>query len=122
MVPGLSAELQHRVFAAASAFADLPQTVKDRYLMEVSPQFRGYSRAGRTEDFHFGPESVVESGEEPLWQRMQRGPNVWPDEVPEFRAAISELHERLGLLALELGHSTSRVSVFSLFSMFFDRI
>eukprot|EP01062_Namystynia_karyoxenos_P078925 TRINITY_DN8205_c0_g1_i1.p1 TRINITY_DN8205_c0_g1~~TRINITY_DN8205_c0_g1_i1.p1 ORF type:complete len:397 (+),score=138.29 TRINITY_DN8205_c0_g1_i1:79-1191(+) len=116
-VPGLEADFQQKCFAQAHAFFKLPQEVKDRVSVVNSPHFRGYSTHRSAENkkrvviaseaFQFGLEQPPIRGDSlPVWQRILRGPNQWPDPalLPEFRSTIEELHRRYFALSRRLGH------------------
>ena len=113
------------VFAAAEAFFALPQSARDAIDIHRSPNFRGYVPAGfkgagvplrKLEAFQImldlGPDDAdVKAGS------AMHGPNVWPDEAPDFSAAsfrsavesyqweVARLSERLlSVFALALDH------------------
>jgi isopenicillin N synthase-like dioxygenase len=81
----------------------------------LSPHFRGYTRLGHEitagrpdarEQLDFGPE------QEPLprtaWDEpfdLLRGPNQWPDALPELRSAVLAWTALLGRVGTELTHA-----------------
>lgn len=109
--PGFDAAFQERAFAAAQKLFDSPQELKERCDMALSPHYRGYSNfsgSGKNETaseaFQFGREEPSDTDPAiPIWHRMRRGPNLWP-EVPGFRETITELWDRYHPVCRELGH------------------
>jgi isopenicillin N synthase-like dioxygenase len=106
---GVPDELVHRTRSVAEAFFALPE--EERLAIENvhSPQFRGYTRLG-TEHTNGRADlrDQVDIGREqpapeigpgdPAWLRL-RGPNLWPESLPEFRTTVSEYNaavERAG--------------------------
>lgn len=112
-VPGFEADFQRSCFKEAHRFFALPDDVKNRYSINLSPQLRGWSKffpetSGRvsiaTEAFQLGPEKVSPPPSAPIHHRMLRGANLWPtEEVPELERNISTLHTRYIGLARDLG-------------------
>lgn len=110
-VPGFDAAFQDRAFAAAHAFFDNPAEVKEACDMVHSPHYRGYTNfrtSGKaelvSEAYQMGPEEPsVTDPSIPIWNRMRRGPNLWP-ELPGFRETISEVWDRYLPVSRELGH------------------
>jgi isopenicillin N synthase-like dioxygenase len=96
---GVSRAAEQRLFELARRFFELPLDRKLRIENIHSAQFRGYTRVGheqtagasdRREQLDIGRElPVLElKGEDPLYLRL-RGPNQWPPELPELKAAIA---------------------------------
>lgn len=94
---GIPAELIERAEAASRAFFALPDEVKRRYHLAGQGGARSYTPFGteRAKDaavqdlkefWHVG--RTLPPGD-PLEQYMQ--PNVWPEEVPDFRATFEAL-------------------------------
>jgi isopenicillin N synthase-like dioxygenase len=94
---GIPAELIERAEAASRAFFALPDDIKMRYHLAGQGGARGYTPFGteRAKDaavqdlkefWHVG--RTLPPGD-PLEQYMQ--PNVWPEEVPDFRATFEAL-------------------------------
>lgn len=111
---GIPAELADDIDAVARHFFALPDD--DRLQIENvrSPQFRGYTRFGheRTNgrvDFRdqidigreLPPPSLAP--DDPAWLRL-RGPNLWPDALPELRPIATAWMEHLEAL----GHTLLR--------------
>ncbi|MEM7357991.1 MAG: 2-oxoglutarate and iron-dependent oxygenase domain-containing protein [Pseudomonadota bacterium] len=95
-------------FQAAEAFFTLPLSAKQRYCQADNAFFRGYvpfgtekakdsPHADLKEFFHVGRESGVDNQPAP-----HLFPNVWPDEVPEFRRAFTSIYSALDKLALQI--------------------
>lgn len=95
---GISDDLVARAHAASVAFFALPEEVKRAYKIEGIAGARGYTPFGQEqakdaavfdlkEFWHVGRDLAVDH---PLAEFME--PNVWPSEVPEFEAALSELY------------------------------
>ena len=94
---GISDELTQRAYAAARALFHLPAATKARYHDPAKKGQRGYTGFGTEhakdslapdlkEFWQVGRPDTVH----PLW-----GPNVWPEEVPDFAPALLELYRRL---------------------------
>jgi isopenicillin N synthase-like dioxygenase len=114
-VDGLGAEFQRECFGVAHAFFELDAATKMRCSVDESPHFRGFAQGGglsrhMIEAYQIGldraPLAPHDDRSAPLWKRIYRGPNVWPDErdVPGFRATLERLHARYFALSRELGH------------------
>lgn len=116
--PGFSDEFQQRMFREVRAFFDAPLEVKMKAHISKSPYFRGYTepieatekRLAKIELFQYGFEKtpIAEPSDEsvPLYDRIFRGPNTWPetDDVPGFQPAIEELTVAYHKLMHEVGH------------------
>lgn len=104
-VPGLEQEFLDQVLAQSHAFFDLPQKLKDeKFSIYNNRHWRGYVKLGDEtthyntnyrENYDFGIELPAKDHTDdsiPLWQRMLRGPNIWPSEdvLPGFRATIEK--------------------------------
>ncbi len=120
---GISADRNNEMIEVARRFFALPENERHRMAIANSPHFRGYTvlgdevTAGRRDwrdQLDIGPEEpalTLGSGDPP-WLRL-RGPNQWPDSLPEMRpAVVSWMGEiqSLGLaiiraLAMGLGQS-----------------
>jgi isopenicillin N synthase-like dioxygenase len=102
---GVTDELTRRAYEVARAFFHLPGEVKNRYHDPAKLGQRGFTG--------FGTEHARDSQAPDLkefWQigrpdvpddhpvHRQFGPNIWPDEVPGFEAALVELYRRLDQL------------------------
>lgn len=114
---GMDPTLIDRGWALARQFFALPEAVKARYDARLNGGQRGYTAFGieiakgasendLKEFWHVGRD--LPQGD-PLAQTMP--PNVWPDELPEFRAVFGQLYaefdriggELLSAIALYLG-------------------
>jgi len=113
--PGFEADFQQRCFDISHAFFDLSVEQKEPYSVVHSPHFRGWAVGGGIskhilQAFQMGvderPWHDTFDHSRPLHERIQHGPNVWPDEalVPGFRAQLEELHARYLKLSRQLGH------------------
>jgi len=102
---GIGAREAHEVLDVGRRFFALPPDQRDAIDMIRSPYFRGYSQAGseRTqgradirEQLDVGPEDEphTASAGEPPYLRL-RGPNLWPDALPELRPSILAWMETL---------------------------
>lgn len=100
----IPAGLLRRAYELSRRLFDLPLDVKMRY-DSGSGGARGYTAFGREnaagnptpdlkEFWHVGPEPATGPGGPP--------PNVWPAELPGFKACFVELHARLTALGLDL--------------------
>jgi len=102
---GVPDELVARVRAVAEEFFALPEPERLAIENVHSPQFRGYTRLGNEhtnglrdlrDQVDIGrevPAPQIGPGD-PAWLRL-RGPNLWPEGLPAFRAAVSEYNEAL---------------------------
>ncbi len=102
---GIPEQLVDDVHAVARRFFAFPE--RDRLAIENvrSPQFRGYTRFGheRTngridlrDQVDIGrelPTSAI-GPDDPAWLRL-RGPNLWPDQLPEFRTLTTAWMDHL---------------------------
>jgi isopenicillin N synthase-like dioxygenase len=96
---GVETGLLRDVLTSAHQFFTLPERDKLAIEMLKSPHFRGYNRVGseRTrgmpdwrEQIDFGAErpAVPRDAGAPVWSRL-RGPNQWPEALPQLRAVVS---------------------------------
>jgi isopenicillin N synthase-like dioxygenase len=92
---GIPDQLAADMHAAARRFFALPEDERLAIENIRSPQFRGYTRFGHEhtngqvdlrDQVDIGRELPVPrlGPDDPAWLRL-RGPNLWPDAVPEFR-------------------------------------
>lgn len=109
---GIPQGLIDAVFAETEALFDLPDAAKDTLDKSASPANRGYEHLGgqtleagkapdRKESYYVGVE-LPEDDPRVVEGRFNRGPNVWPTDLPAFRptmrayfAALSDLGETL---------------------------
>lgn len=120
---GIDPALEQKASEAARKFFALPAETRADLEIANSPHFRGYTILGdeRTQgisdwrdQLDVGPEEEAPelAPDDPLWLRL-RGPNQWPDQIPEMAPATLNWMaalEQLGLgvvraLALGLGQS-----------------
>lgn len=117
---GVSDALVARVRQVAEAFFALPE--EERLAIENvhSPQFRGYTRLGTEhtngrrdlrDQVDIGREEPAPAiaPDDPAWLRL-RGPNLWPEALPEFRAAVTEYNAAVE----EAGHALMRAVALAL--------
>ena len=111
---GVPDELVTRVRRVAEEFFALPEAERLAIENVHSPQFRGYTRLGNEhtngrrdlrDQVDVGREQpAAEIGpDDPVWLRL-RGPNLWPEGLPEFRTAVSEYNAALE----QAGHVLTR--------------
>jgi len=109
---GVDESLTEDLFGLARRFFALPEADKLAIEMVNSPQFRGYTRAGREftrgkpdwrEQIDIGPERERLPTAEILkpWHRLQ-GPNQWPDALPALKPLALEYQERVTALAVRV--------------------
>jgi isopenicillin N synthase-like dioxygenase len=102
---GVADGLDERIFDVANAFFALPEGQRLEIENVLSPQFRGYTRlGGELTNGHQDLREQVDVGRElpvpeigpgdPAWLRL-RGPNLWPEQPPEFRAVVTQWVEEL---------------------------
>ncbi|CAD2222082.1 non-haem dioxygenase in morphine synthesis N-terminal/2OG-Fe(II) oxygenase superfamily, putative [Angomonas deanei] len=94
---GISQEERDDLLNTVKRFFALPQDAKDKISIDNSPHFHGYTRTGdeRTrnkadfrEQLDIGEEVVGQTllaEDDPHFYRNLRGPNQWPEEVPELK-------------------------------------
>ncbi len=102
------------VYAAADAFYALPDRVKQRYDINRLGRHRGYVAIGGLAadshdadafDFHEGFEvglELPETDADYCAGNLMYGPNVWPEELPEFRAVLYRYFEQVRALGCRL--------------------
>ena len=96
---GIEAQLIRAAYASATDFFTLPEAVKQQYERPEIHQQRGFTR--------FGQEHAKDSDAPDLkefWHvgREEELANPWPQEVPEFKLAMSALYQQLELCAAHL--------------------
>ena len=120
---GIEPTLEQAMMEVAKRFFALPESERRKIAIGNSPHFRGYTILGdeRTQgesdwrdQIDIGPEEPAMSlkSNDPPWLRL-RGPNQWPDALPEMRGTVvrwMRAMEPLGLtvmraLALGLGQA-----------------
>jgi isopenicillin N synthase-like dioxygenase len=117
---GVPEELVARVRAVAEAFFALPEAERLAIENVHSPQFRGYTRLGTEhtngrrdlrDQIDIGAEQPAPAigPEDPAWLRL-RGPNLWPEGLPEFRTAVSEYNAAVE----QAGHAVMRAVALAL--------
>lgn len=109
---GLPSENQRQLIATARRFFALPRSQRHAIAIGNSPHFRGYTilgdevTAGRNDwrdQLDIGPEEpFIEPGPgDPPWMRL-RGPNQWPESLPEMRRAVTSWMDAMHALAMPL--------------------
>ena len=109
---GIPHRLADEVHAVARRFFALSEAERLAIENVRSPQFRGYTRFGHEhtngridlrDQVDIGRELPTRelNPDDPPWLRL-RGPNLWPDEPPEFRALTTAWMERLEQLGQSL--------------------
>jgi len=120
---GISEERIQAALGAGKTFFDLPRSKKMELAIHKSSNFKGYSDLSQEnvnpeglgdvhEGFDLGWEPEFPSND--TTQNMQgamSGPNVWPDELPGFKAAILAYYHS----AIRLGRT-----LFTLFALALD--
>lgn len=120
---GIDEARNERVLQVARAFFALPEAERLAIENVHSPQFRGYTRLGeehtngrpdQRDQIDIGHElpPPILGPDDPTWLRL-RGPNLWPEALPELRKVIldwmAELEavgrSLLRAMALALGQS-----------------
>lgn len=111
---GLPPALLDAASAAAKAFFALPEAAKRRYLIPGGAGQRGYTPfkvetakgaglADLKEFWHVGREVPDDHPLRPLI-----APNVWPEEIPRFRASVGGLYAAMDALGARLLASIAR--------------
>lgn len=97
---GIDPDLNRRVQALARQFFALPEAERLAIASVNSPQFRGYTPIGheytgnrpdQRDELDVGRELPAPTlgANDPAWLRL-RGPNQWPQALPELRPALEE--------------------------------
>ncbi len=105
-------DLTHRVFEQSARFFALPEAAKRQYIIPEAGGARGYTAYGKEravgavahdlkEFWHVGQEDVSEA----LAKLYPR--NVWPSELPGYRATVLEIYRSLERCALHLLKATA---------------
>ncbi|MDV6271544.1 2-oxoglutarate and iron-dependent oxygenase domain-containing protein [Rhodococcus globerulus] len=106
---GISPQLISRLLSLTAEFFALPFEAKQRIDINNGPYFRGYSRVGGEltngkvdwrEQIDFGPEALALP--DPQGPEWLRGPNQWPDEIPNMAATVLKYQEQLTRISLDL--------------------
>jgi isopenicillin N synthase-like dioxygenase len=111
---GIDPELEHEVMAVARRFFARPEGDRLAIANTNSPHFRGYTRLGMEhtngrpdwrDQIDIGPERpAADLGPgDPAWLRL-RGPNQWPDAVPEMRPVVTAWMDQMA----EIGRTVLR--------------
>ena len=111
---GVPDELVARVRRVAEEFFALPESERLAIENVHSPQFRGYTRLGNEhtngrrdlrDQVDIGREVPAPAigPDDPAWLRL-RGPNLWPEGLPAFRATVSEYNAAVE----QAGHALMR--------------
>ena len=109
------------MFKTTRHFFDAPDEAKQTADISKTPYFRGWSKDKQKEKgkipvllaqeayqygFHAEPVAAHDDVSVPVYFRLFRGPNTYPDEdiFPEFRPAIEEMNKKYFRLTHDLGH------------------
>jgi len=117
---GIDPDLEDELFRRSREFLDLPRAEREELALVNSAAFRGYTTLGdeRTagaadwrDQLDFGPEQLAPDADHdgPAWHRL-RGPNQWPDAVPELAPLALEWLDNM----LDLGIQVLRALSISL--------
>lgn len=101
---GLNQELQDRLYAVIKEFFSLPDETKIKYEKPEIGFQRGYTGKGKEhakgrntgdlkEFYHVGQELANIPDSDSI--KSEYPPNIWPEELPEFRAAALEIYTTL---------------------------
>lgn len=107
---GIEPALEHRLLDVSRCFFDLPEPERRAIAIEHSAAFRGYTILGdeRTngasdwrDQLDVGPEQPAPADPEilPAWLRL-RGPNQWPESLPEMSSIVLDWLEAVEMLGL----------------------
>ena len=122
---GIPTHLETQLIGDARAFFHRPQAERHAIAIGNSPHFRGYTILGDEvtagardwrEQIDIGPEepALMLNATDPAWLRL-RGPNQWPEQVPQLRVSVTNWLDQMEqlattimrALALGLGQSAS---------------
>ena len=107
---GISEDAEQRLVALARQFFARPLDEKLAIENVHSAQFRGYTRVGQErtagladarEQLDVGRERAQPASASPLYLRL-RGPNQWPDAVPDLRPALLEWIDVLDRVSIQI--------------------
>lgn len=98
---GVSFELQKKAYLVLEKFYQLPTEIKKKYILQNGGGQRGYTSFGQE---HAKDSPVMDLKE--FWHvgrevsadhkfAKYHAPNIWPEEVPEFKEIFSELFNQL---------------------------
>jgi len=119
--PDFTDRRQKEDFSRVREFFESSDEIKETSNISRSPYYRGWSRArvSRTnksnippllaqEAFQYGfecePFAKHNDRSVPVYKRLFRGPNTWPENLPKFRSSIESLTTRYHRLTHDLGH------------------
>lgn len=119
--PDFADDVQQRMFRASREFFSAPAEAKRSADISLTPYYRGWSMDQRAEkgripsllaqeafqySFDTAPDAAHDDATVPVWKRLFKGPNTWPDAArfPDFKPAVSELTSKYHALTHDLGH------------------
>jgi isopenicillin N synthase-like dioxygenase len=109
---GIDQQLIDDILSVSQRFFALPEEAKLAIEMVNSPHFRGYNRKGQEftrgqrdwrEQLDIGAEreALNYSADDPAW-KLLRGPNQWPQALPELRETVLQYQEQVIQLSIRL--------------------
>ncbi|MDG1411362.1 MAG: 2-oxoglutarate and iron-dependent oxygenase domain-containing protein [Acidimicrobiales bacterium] len=109
---GINPALETKLFSESRRFLDLPLATREQLALVNSPAFRGYTRVGEEQtaggadwrdQLDFGPEQLAPDPNElgPPWLRL-RGPNQWPETVPDLGPLALEWLDNMLVLGIQV--------------------
>ena len=119
--PDFTDDFQQKMFKSARQFFDASDEEKALSDISKTPYFRGWSKDRQKEKgkipvllaqeaYQYGfdcePVAAPDDTSVPVYKRLFRGPNTYPDEetFPDFRPAIDSMNTRYFNLTHSLGH------------------
>eukprot|EP01063_Lacrimia_lanifica_P034812 TRINITY_DN6524_c2_g1_i1.p1 TRINITY_DN6524_c2_g1~~TRINITY_DN6524_c2_g1_i1.p1 ORF type:complete len:402 (+),score=135.74 TRINITY_DN6524_c2_g1_i1:88-1293(+) len=122
--PDFTDATQQRLFREARGFFEAPDAVKETANIANTPYFRGWSRTDMEglqargklppilaqEAYQYGfdrtPVAPPDDASVPLYKRVLRGPNSYPDAaaLPGFKSAVDYLEDKYHQLTHDLGY------------------
>ncbi|KAI8647552.1 hypothetical protein BD408DRAFT_408121 [Parasitella parasitica] len=115
---GVPLDLQQKAFDTVKSFFKLPIEEKLKVELKNSPHFRGYSQLNaETTDYQQDNREQLDLGREypalpiegyKVYAHL-RGPNQWPDQIPEFQEKVTELMEAMTKVGLVLIRAMAQV-------------
>jgi len=115
---GVDSEKNNELLDVANRFFTLPLGEREKLAIVNSPHFRGYTLLEQEmtngvrdwrDQIDFGPEepALLLQPDDPPWLKL-RGPNQWPDSLPQMQTALNNWMAQMQRVGLELVGALAR--------------